>query len=43
MRNRVTPGYFDIDLDVVWNTIINDLPVLEHAITGWLPPGEDLS
>jgi uncharacterized protein with HEPN domain len=21
MRNRVTHGYFDIDLDVVWNTV----------------------
>jgi hypothetical protein len=29
MRNRVTHGYFDIDPDVVWNTIINDLPALE--------------
>jgi uncharacterized protein with HEPN domain len=37
LRNRVTHGYFDIDLDVVWNTIMNDLPALEDAIVHWLP------
>jgi uncharacterized protein with HEPN domain len=37
MRNRVTHGYFDIDLDVVWNTIMNDLPALEGAVVRWLP------
>jgi uncharacterized protein with HEPN domain len=38
LRNRVTHGYFDIDLDIVWNTIMNDLPVLEDAVVRWLPP-----
>ena len=28
MRNRVSHGYFDIDLDVVWNTVTRDLPKL---------------
>jgi Protein of unknown function DUF86 len=28
MRNRVSYGYFDIDLDVVWNTVTRDLPKL---------------
>jgi uncharacterized protein with HEPN domain len=32
MRNRVTHGYFDIDLDVVWNTVIRDIPQLEESI-----------
>ncbi len=32
MRNRVTHGYFDIDLDVVWNTIMNDLPASEDTV-----------
>jgi len=41
MRNRVTHGYFDIDLDVVWNTIMNDLPALEDTLAGWLPPSEN--
>jgi uncharacterized protein with HEPN domain len=37
MRNRVTHGYFDMDLDVVWNTIMTDLPALEDAVVRWLP------
>jgi len=32
MRNRVSHGYFEVDLDVVWNTIVNDLPDLERQI-----------
>jgi uncharacterized protein with HEPN domain len=29
MRNRVSHGYFSVDLDIVWNTIQNDLPELK--------------
>jgi uncharacterized protein with HEPN domain len=35
MRNRMAHGYFDINLDIVWETICNDLPTLEatlHAV-----------
>ena len=28
MRNRLTHGYFDIDLDLVWTTVQEDLPLL---------------
>lgn len=28
MRNRLVHGYFDIDRDVVWNTVAADLPPL---------------
>ena len=28
MRNRLIHAYFDIDLDILWNTITNDLPTL---------------
>lgn len=28
MRNRITHGYFDINLDVVWNTVQTALPEL---------------
>lgn len=28
MRNRLTHGYFDIDLDLVWITVQEDLPLL---------------
>jgi uncharacterized protein with HEPN domain len=28
MRNRLTHAYFGIDLNIVWDTVIKDLPVL---------------
>ena len=28
MRNRIAHGYFDIDLDIVWETVRNALPDL---------------
>lgn len=28
MRNRLIHGYFDINLDIVWDTIMEDLPPL---------------
>jgi uncharacterized protein with HEPN domain len=28
MRNSIAPGYFKVDLKIVWNTICNDLPGL---------------
>lgn len=31
MRNRIAHGYFDINLDVVWETVQTALPtLLEH-------------
>lgn len=32
MRNRVSHGYFSVDLEIVWKTIQNDLPVLERQV-----------
>ena len=32
MRNRVSHAYFEVDLDVVWQTVKVDLPVLEVQI-----------
>ena len=32
MRNRMAHGYFDIDLDVVWETVQASLPVLLRQI-----------
>jgi len=32
MRNAVAHGYFEIDWDIVWLTIITDLPSLGHAL-----------
>jgi len=28
MRNHLIHAYFDVDLDIVWDTIMNDLPSL---------------
>lgn len=45
MRNRMTHGYFDIDLDMVWNTVQNALPELLRQLSALRPPAEsaDLS
>ncbi len=32
MRNRLIHGYFDIDLDIVWQTIKEDIPNLLREI-----------
>ena len=29
MRNRLIHAYFDVDLDIVWNTVTKDLPLFE--------------
>lgn len=40
-RNRLIHGYFNVDLDIVWSTVQNDLPqciaVLERVVrpAGW--------
>ncbi|MEO0092185.1 MAG: HepT-like ribonuclease domain-containing protein [candidate division WOR-3 bacterium] len=28
MRNRLIHAYFDIDLDIVWQTITDEIPML---------------
>jgi len=37
MRNRLIHGYFEVDLDRVWDTVLNDLPPLIAAIEAFLP------
>lgn len=32
MRNRLIHGYFTVDFDKVWETIVRDLPPLKQAI-----------
>ena len=32
MRNRLIHAYFDVDLDIVWTTVAEDLPPLLPAI-----------
>jgi uncharacterized protein with HEPN domain len=38
MRNRLIHGYFDINLDIVWETIQTDLPELIESLEKVLPP-----
>ena len=32
MRNRMAHGYFEIDLDIVWDTVQRSLPDLERCV-----------
>ena len=32
MRHRLIHGYFDIDLDIVWSTVTDDLPPLAEQL-----------
>jgi uncharacterized protein with HEPN domain len=43
MRNRVSHGYFDIDLDVVWNTVTRDSCLPRGGVGPSSPKGVRLS
>lgn len=32
MRNALAHGYFQVDMGIVWKTIENDLPELNHKV-----------
>ena len=32
MRNRMVHGYFDVDLNIVWDTVHSSLPQLESQL-----------
>jgi uncharacterized protein with HEPN domain len=38
MRNALAHGYFKVDLDIVWNTIQQDLPILDQQIKRIVKP-----
>jgi uncharacterized protein with HEPN domain len=40
MRNRIAHGYFDIDMNIVWETVQRDLPALVGQLAA-LRPGAD--
>jgi uncharacterized protein with HEPN domain len=42
MRNRLVHAYFDVDLDILWNTVTEALPPLLVQIRGGLLGGDDL-
>ncbi|HMN22341.1 MAG TPA: DUF86 domain-containing protein [Ottowia sp.] len=41
MRNRIAHGYFDINLDVVWETVQTALPQLLQQLSALHPPADD--
>ena len=41
MRNRLVHAYFNINLDIVWQTVQKDLPPLIAKIEPKLPPVSD--
>ncbi len=40
MRNRIAHGYFDIDLEVVWDTVRMALPQLQAQLAGLTAAGD---
>ena len=38
MRNRLIHAYFDVNLDIVWQTVKTDLPDLIKALEKIIPP-----
>jgi uncharacterized protein with HEPN domain len=40
MRNRLVHGYFEVDLDVVWDTVQTAVPELRQSLTR-IKPGDD--
>lgn len=34
MRNRIVHAYFDVDLDIIWQVIVEDLPSILPQIAG---------
>ncbi len=34
MRNRLVHGYAEVDMSVAWDTMQNDLPLLEVSLGG---------
>jgi uncharacterized protein with HEPN domain len=37
MRNHLIHAYFDVDLNIVWTTVVDDLPPLLRALDSALP------
>jgi len=44
MRNRLIHGYFDVNYDIVWDTVTSDLPPviddLERLVAAMVPESE---
>ena len=35
-RDKAVHDYFEVDLDIVWNTIISDIPILQSKLQTFL-------
>jgi len=42
MRNRLVHAYFNINLDILWKTVIEDLPPLVDELEKIVPPEDEL-
>ena len=40
MRHRMIHAYYDVNLDIVWSTVIHDLPVLIEKLQNILASSE---
>ncbi len=40
-RNRLIHGYFDVDLDVLWKIVSQDLPILVRELERLVQPGNE--
>jgi uncharacterized protein with HEPN domain len=40
-RNRLALGYLEVNLDIVWNVIENNLPALKQAVEAMLQSVDD--
>jgi uncharacterized protein with HEPN domain len=38
MRNHLIHVYFEVDLDILWDTVVSDLPPLIEALDKIVPP-----
>jgi len=41
LRDNVVHRYFELNLDIIWQTVIDDLPRLISALEDLLPPREE--
>lgn len=41
MRNRLIHGYFDIDADIVWKTVSDEIPAVLSALRSLVEEGGD--
>ncbi len=42
MRNRLIHEYFRVDLERVWETVLQDIPELIHHLRPLVPPEEEI-